>query len=107
MNYNKTSVFLLIAIFFVFVLPMIEEKYNKDMEKFSNQIDNYLIKVPNKIDTLKCSRDCCNHTQWPVPHMKKNKNLSTNLMCNHGDGGGCVCMDKDNFDYLSSRGNNA
>ena len=29
-----------------------------------------------KLDTNKCSRDCCLHTQWPAPHMPKKKVIS-------------------------------
>ena len=60
------------------------------------------------IDTNKCSRDCCRHVQWPVPHkdLKESEYVGTNLMCNGGTGGGCVCMKKDDFAYLSERAGN-
>lgn len=104
-NTNLTLIFL-IVVFFVFGMPLLEKHFKNDMEDFSNNVKDYLIPVPNKIDTLKCSKSCCNHTQWPVPHIKANKNLATNMMCNRGNGSGCVCMEKSNFDNLSTRGGN-
>lgn len=61
-----------------------------------------------KIDTQKCSRDCCKHTQWPAPYQKKiiDDHVGTNLMCNGGTGGGCVCMKNKEFEYLSERAGN-
>ena len=105
-NSNNLTLIFLIAVFFIFVMPMLENKFKNDKEEFTNEFKSYLVDVPNKIDTLKCSHSCCNHTQWPVPHIKVNKNLATNMMCNRGNGSGCVCMEKDNFNNLSSRGGN-
>tara|TARA_B110000908_G_C10263987_1_gene461853 strand:+ start:4781 stop:5122 length:342 start_codon:yes stop_codon:yes gene_type:complete len=104
---NNLTIILIIVVFFVFVMPILETKFSNDKEQFSNCLKKYLISVPNKIDTLPCSRSCCNHIQWPVPHMKKNKNLATNMMCNGGNGSGCVCMKKKNFNNLSNRSGNA
>lgn len=64
-----------------------------------------------KLSMNKCSRDCCKHTQWAVPHMKLGNQIedgfvTSNLMCNHGKGGGCVCVKQEDFDYLSNRGGN-
>lgn len=103
---SNMSIIMIIVVFFIFIMPMLEKKYSNEKEDFSNCLKNYLIPVSNKIDTLKCSRDCCNHIQWPVPHMKKNKNLATNIMCNRGNGSGCVCMNKSNINFLSNRGGN-
>tara|TARA_B100000795_G_C22507151_1_gene326269 strand:+ start:98 stop:439 length:342 start_codon:yes stop_codon:yes gene_type:complete len=106
-NNSNLSIIIAIVIFFVFIMPMLEKKYSEDKEDFSNCLKNYLIPVSNKLDTLKCSHSCCNHTQWPVPHIKKNSHLATNIMCNRGNGSGCVCMDKKNINYfLSNRGGN-
>lgn len=66
-----------------------------------------------KIDENACSKQCCNHVQWPVPFNTKNPNLNSsqekdfipsNLSCNGGQGGGCVCLSKNQFNYLSNHG---
>jgi len=77
---------------------------NGSVEKMSMLISEKL----NVLDKKKCSRDCCKHSQWPVPHMKKinNDNIGTNMMCNHGEGGGCVCMTEGDLNYLGVRGQN-
>ena len=103
---NNMTILAIIVIFFVFVMPMIEGKFKNEKEKFSNCLKKYLIPVNNKVDTLKCSHKCCNHIQWPIPHIKKNKHLATNIMCNRGNGSGCVCMNKKVFNNLSRRGGN-
>lgn len=103
------------AIFFIFILPRIEKKYNQEEDEMKKQVvekmtsllkakkDNIL-----KLDRRKCSRDCCLHTQWPAPHMpekKSDKYIGSNFMCN-GNGGGCLCVSKEDTDYLAERGYN-
>ena len=99
------------AIFFFYLLPRIEKKYAKEdfemIEKMTSLIKTKKDKIL-KIDRIKCSKDCCLHSQWPVPHMPENKNskhVNTNLMCN-GEGSGCVCLNKKQKNYLSERGKN-
>jgi hypothetical protein len=69
-----------------------------------------------KIDETPCSKQCCNHVQWPIPFNTKNPNLDksvevdyipNNLSCNRGGSGGCVCLTKDQFNYLSNHGQSA
>ena len=63
-----------------------------------------------KLDTNTCSKSCCKFTQWKLPdelEQNINKNnyiVPTNFSCNFGNGSGCVCMTKKNFNYLSNRG---
>ena len=62
-----------------------------------------------QIDKNSCSLNCCKHTQWSVPHIKNNNDkthIGSNLMCNRGDGGGCVCITNKDSNYLSNRGEN-
>jgi hypothetical protein len=64
-----------------------------------------------KIDKNMCSQDCCNHTQWQVPHMEKKDDkykdyVGSNFSCNNGEGSGCLCMSKTDLDYLANHGNN-
>ena len=63
-----------------------------------------------------CSRQCCKHTQWPVPFNTTDPNvkpedlkdyIGTNLTCNNGQvSGGCVCVKKEDYEYLSTHGQN-
>ena len=83
------------------------------------QIDNFtdLLSGGNirKLDQNICSTQCCKHTQWPVPFNTNDPNvdpnlfkdyIGTNLSCNNGpNGGGCLCVNKKDYDYLSNRGN--
>lgn len=128
---NKTLMFVVLGavLFFIFVLPLIDKMCEKEQtilkEKLKNISSEKMLTHPNstyysllddnmgdivKIDENRCSRYCCKHTQWPVPHELTNKAteeyIGTNLSCNFGANSGCVCVTKDNFNYLSSRGNN-
>ena len=108
---------IILGVFFFFcVLPMIEKKHLKEVEKMTNTKNALKIIMHDKIDTNKCSKQCCKHTQWPLPKEiqhtgdltpEQMKNLvPSNLTCNHGNGGGCVCLEKKQFDTLAKRGNN-
>lgn len=85
------------VVFYLYLYPRLKEKMSP-----LNQ-DNIL-----KVDMNTCSRECCKHSQWRAPHMNNpdKEHVGTNLMCNGGNGGGCVCMKKEEFQYLSSRANN-
>ena len=83
---------------------------NRTQENLENE------ELPNtddiiKLDLNKCSKDCCGFNQYKSllnPNNNKNaseKYTSTNLTCNGNDGTGCLCVTKDQFNYLSNRGN--
>lgn len=103
MNLSRTDIILVGIIvgliFYLYVMPTIKE----NMTEVEGDTKSVL-----KVDTNSCSRDCCKHSQWPVPHQTNNDkdHVSTNLMCNAGNGGGCVCLNKNEFEYLSSRAEN-
>ena len=67
-----------------------------------------------KIDTNLCSPDCCG-SQWPTSfEMKKDPRIkegdeyiSTNMTCTGLRGRGCVCSNKNQFNFLKNRGNNS
>lgn len=78
----------------------------------SNNLYDYKLldsEIPT-IDTNKCGPECCKQTQWPVPFelgpKADSEYVGSNMSCNYGSGSGCVCLKKNDFDYLSSRGNN-
>jgi hypothetical protein len=86
-----------------------EVKYYHNDNIKSDNINNKLY----RIDLKPCSKQCCKFIQWPVPFNTKNPILSddtlnnyigSNLSCNLGDGGGCVCITKDDYNYLSNHG---
>ena len=68
----------------------------------------------NKIDTKRCSINCCKYTQWPVPfnitgidadnaNIDYSNIVSSNFSCTgSGTGSGCLCVNKDDINYLSN-----
>ena len=101
-------------IFFSFLLPTLEEKFTNDKKRYK---ENMRVVDPiknsegiNKFDEKMCSKECCLHTQWPYPHMKKTemseKYIGSNHMCANGEGGGCLCVTKEDLKYLEERGKN-
>jgi hypothetical protein len=88
----------------------ISEKKEPQMpnkESFENNVQ------PAKIDTNKCSRDCCGLAQWPVPSELLSNNISSeelknyipsNFSCNLGANSGCVCLTQNDYNYLSNHG---
>lgn len=126
-NCNKTLLYILVGsiIFFVFILPMIDscnEKENIELtERLENLNNNKNINNDEdnegiiKLDKNMCSKQCCKHTTWPSSvgdiegDIKKedlDKYIGSNLSCNFGNGSGCLCITKDDFNYLSNRGQN-
>lgn len=103
MNLSRTDIILVGVIvglvFLLYVMPTVKENMTEVVEEKKDVL---------KVDMNSCSRDCCKHSQWPVPHMKNSdkEHVGTNLMCNAGNGGGCVCVKDNEFKYLSSRGEN-
>lgn len=70
-----------------------------------------------KMDTNMCSPDCCG-SQWPVSFAITrderieqdeigDKYVPTNMTCTGLRGRGCVCSDKQQYEFLKSRGNNS
>lgn len=115
-NLVLTMVLLGAVFFFIFIMPTIESKQKKDLNKLKEGFDNKPNNEIRKLDRNICSKQCCNHSQWPVPHDAKtgpipkdklNNYIGTNLSCNFGDGSGCLCVTKDDFNYLANRGGNS
>ena len=102
-------------IFFVFIMPMLDRANASEESKLKEYLNN--TNAPTvKLDQNMCSKQCCNHSQWPVPHDAKSGPISkdklknyigTNLSCNYGEGSGCLCVTKDDFNYLANRGGNS
>lgn len=118
LNTNKNVIIgslVVLTIVIVFMLPKMEKMNNAEEEELKENFNNLLIP---KIDQHVCSRQCCKFTQWPVPfnttnpskttnqsEMNTDKYIGSNLSCNLGDtGGGCVCIEKSDYEYLSTHG---
>ena len=114
-NLVLATVLLGAVLFFIFILPTLQCKQEKDLndikEKFANESDDI-----RKLDKNICSKQCCNHSQWPVPDDAKTgpipkeklaEYIGSNLSCNFGEGSGCLCVTKDDFNYLTNRGGNS
>ena len=122
-KYNSNCILLFViigaVIFFLFIMPEIDKNYLNEQKLIK---ENFYAKFNNvnteliKIDTEKCSRNCCGLAQWPVPSEMLDNSISpdelknyipSNFSCNFGSnsGSGCVCLTQKNNDYLTNRGN--
>lgn len=114
---DKNTFIILLCVgifFFLIIMPYLDEENRKDqIDNFSNLlIDNPIRKIDQNI----CSTQCCKHIQWPLPFNTTDPNvdpnlfkdyIGSNLSCNNGStGGGCVCVNKKDYEYLSKNGNN-
>ena len=112
---NIFIILLCVGIFFFFIImPYLDKQNSKEqIDNFTNLMLNDNIR---KLDQNICSTQCCKHTQWPVPFNTNDPNadpnlfkdyIGTNLSCNNGPtGGGCLCVTKKDYEYLSNRGIN-
>ena len=120
-KYNRYNIILLLVIigtiiFFLFIMPLVDDHYFK--EKFSELNNENNEEELVKVDTLKCSKSCCGLAQYPVPDEVLDKNiqpgelknyLPSNFSCNFGNetGSGCVCLTQSDYNYLNNHGNNS
>ena len=97
-------------IFFTIIMPYLDKlNHNEQIENFASLLQNDDIR---KIDQNLCSKQCCKHTQWPVPFNTNDPDLNptifkdyigSNLSCNNGpSGGGCLCINKNDFEYIGN-----
>ena len=113
---------LIIFMFFFIIMPIFDNCYNNTISTIQESlenIDNNSL-FPNnsegimKIDNNKCSKNCCNLSQWKLPPElieKDNDNysnyISSNLSCISNGKSGCLCLRPDDFNYLKLRGLNS
>ena len=102
-----------VAVFFLIILPQLEKmrktEEDKVREKFNNNLPPSL-----KVDTAMCSANCCG-SQYPVSFDVKEDDrlvdgkvyVPTNFTCTGHHGTGCLCISKEQRDYLAERGDNA
>lgn len=95
------NIFIIILVLIIIIF--IFNNYNINIQEKLNNVENNDIK---KIDQNICSKSCCNYNQYGKNDKKDNKYVSSNFFCNYGQGSGCLCVSKDDLNYLSSRGNN-
>lgn len=85
-----------------YVLPYAEHKNTEDYYPK----DSKLLFADNK-----CCKSCCKNL-WPLPFDASdcdtcgNKYIASNYMCQGKNGAGCVCVTKEEGDYLDRRANN-
>jgi hypothetical protein len=104
-------------IFFVFIMPTLDKKNNIMVNEELLNVDKT---EPVKLYDNICSRECCKFSQWTLPPELAEKEISkelskelsnnyigSNMSCNGGDKGGCLCFSKENFNFLSQRGGNS
>ena len=118
---NNNAILLLslivIFLFYFIVMPLIEKYYYKEKEDFYEKLSNTMNN--NNIDNNKCSRSCCliNKNNWAVPNEligtdksispeELKKYIPSNLNCNGGSGGGCVCITNDDYVNVNTHGGN-
>ena len=107
---------LLGILFFFYIYPNIIIQSKKEDFLIDDKIHN-LIKTTDqnipKIDQNICSKQCCKFIQWPIPFNTRNPIINddtlnnfipSNLSCNRGTNGGCVCLTENDFNYLSNHG---
>ncbi len=102
------------VIFFVFIMPMLDKANASEEARLKEHLINTEPIV--KLDKNMCSKQCCKFSQWPVPHDLNEKQIpedqlknyiGSNMSCNFGNGSGCLCVSKDDFNYLANRGGNS
>jgi hypothetical protein len=111
--------FCILLVFILLILPAINNKNSQEQFELYENFDDLQDIASNSLDVIKvdkniCSKQCCKFEQWPVPFNTTNPNvdpnitknfIGTNLSCNYGpDGGGCLCMTKNDFNYIANHG---
>jgi hypothetical protein len=91
-----------------------KDTFTSITEHLTNLFDSSSSDI-KKLDQNKCSKQCCGQTQWPLPIDLRTKDMTdeeaanyvpTNFSCNLGNGGGCLCVTKNDFNYLAAHGLN-
>ena len=104
-----------VAVFFLIILPQIEKMRKSEEDKVrENFKNNNILNDFHKVDTNICSANCCG-IQYPVSFdVKKDERLvdgkkyvASNYTCTGHHGTGCICLSKEQRDYLAERGDNA
>ena len=114
MDKDKLIIIILIfiTIYTVYYFTLLLCNNNEHLENVSKYEtvceDNNIIKIDKNL----CSRKCCGLTQYQSEFLKdiddnseeRKKYVGSNMSCNFGDSSGCLCIPKDNYDYLTNRG---
>ena len=108
---------LLITLVAVIVLMPILKICKNIKSPLKEKLENIFNNEPKFLFNNKCARSCCINSGWPYPNELLEKDINkeelknyipTNYSCGLGSNinGGCLCVTKDDFDYLSKRGGN-
>ena len=81
---------------------------NNKIKEYLTNIDNDINNDIFKIDKNQCSKSCCKHVQWKLPkeleNTENNDIIPSNFSCNFGEGSGCVCLNKNQYNFMENRG---
>ena len=116
-NDTKSLLYVIVGaiIFFLIVMPLLSRSCDRRNREVREKLSN-IGKNISKIDTRMCSPQCCKFTQWQLPKEIQPKGpmtedqlkdvIGSNFSCGWGEGGGCVCLTKDDFNMLSDHAGN-
>lgn len=109
---DKLIIAIIIFVIIYIIYNLFYYNINENLENISKYEkvcdDDNIIKIDKNI----CSRKCCGLTQYQSEFLKdiddnseeRKKYVGSNMSCNFGDSSGCLCIPKDNYDYLTNRG---
>jgi len=99
LNINSKQLLLLASLAVLVYMSMVYFLPSLAKEGFINSVGKQY-----KVDEAMCRQECCAE-QWPASG-KKSKYAATNLTCTGNNGTGCVCLSKEQVNFLASRGGN-
>ncbi len=113
-DYSFIILSILIGILVIYIIypNIINQNYNEGFQ-IDQKVNQIIANNLPKLDQRVCSKQCCKFIQWPVPFNTKNpivkdtvldNFIPSNFACNGGQNGGCLCLTKDDFNYLSEHG---
>jgi hypothetical protein len=118
-DFNVIKLFFIFLLVFLILKPILFPRKKKVEEPFyvlpyaeqRNTEDYYPKDTKLLFADNKCCKSCCKNL-WPLPFDAKDcdtcsgKYIASNYMCQGKNGSGCVCVTKEEGDYLDRRANN-
>lgn len=119
---NPVVLILVLVAIWYFFSDHIKAGFNKLTSVFHTTTEGFkqlvgaggALEKKQKLNMSKCSKACCNRrADYPngidtnEEGVDASKYVPTNLMCNWGEGSGCLCVDKEQSDYVATRGGNS
>lgn len=99
---------LMAFLFFKFILPSIERRYKRRLEKMSNVRNLLGLSDKYKLDKSICSKQCCFLGNYPNDIIPKGsltkEQLKNYVPTGYSCRNGCHCVTKDQADIIGNRG---